>query len=496
MATSQEQEHALQELAILKCWTDGRLDYKRHATQQIIHRAIVKSGAHGSYFLCCSRRLGKTFELFLTAAELCIQKPGARVLYLMPHAKDAAELASDTSVQIFADCPISGQPEYRAQSKEFIFPNGSLIRLKGVNGEHAQYLRGGSADLVILDECGLMDDLRHAVNDVALPMTMTTGGKVLFATTPARSPGHESFQFYEEHEDAKQCSTFTIRDAPHVTDAVKAQFLRKAGEKPARLVGILAGTLEPETTTAKREYFCQWVTDADTAVVPEWDTVRRAECLIEVKRPEYFDAYTAMDPGMNDKTGILYGYADFIGHKLIIEHESLLSRAATSAIALEVKTREKACWGEQQPLMRVTDIDLRLIADLWQLHGLTFIKAEKSDVEAGINLMRTMLGSGQIIIHPRCTGLDRQLRNATWNSAAKDFERTTLDSHFDLVSALRYLCRAINWSRNPYPEWYRRATFLQWRGSHGSGGRAGSHDPGLYGTTPFGRRLHRKGKAL
>lgn len=474
---------AAAEEAVAELWRRGSLNHKRHATQRRIKRAIDAS-SHQSHYLLCSRRLGKTYELVLEAFETCIQKPGSRVLFLAPWARNASEISEDTAVQILADCPPDLRPEFKSQTKEFHFKNKSIIRVKGVNGEHAQYLRGGAADLVILDECGLMNDLRHVISDVVMPMTMTTNGRVLLATTPPRSPGHESKIIFDEHNDVGACSRFTIVDAPHIDDTRKAAYLVRAGEKQARVDSILRGELEPESTTAKREYFCQFVTDADTAVIPEFAEAK-AEIVKTPPRPHYFDSYVAMDPGFNDKTGILYAYVDFQKHQLVIEDESLLSRAATPDIATEIKKKEEALWGLQKPVMRVCDIDLRLIADLWSLHGLNFQKAEKVDSDAGINLMRTMVKARQIIINERCQRLITQLENAVWDSKGNDLDRTEADGHFDLVAALKYLCRAINWQRNPFPDWYSRP-------GHGSWVPLKSRpklSTGILGETPFARRM-------
>jgi hypothetical protein len=211
-------------------WRRGLLGYKRHATQKKI-KAAVDASKHRSHYLLCSRRLGKTFELLLEAFEICLQKPGARVLYLAPWAKDAGDISGDTAAKILADCPEDLKPEFKAQSKEFHFKNGSIIRVKGVNGEHAQYLRGGEADLVVLDEIGLMNDLRHVLSDVVRPMTMTTNGRILLATTPARSPGHECRKIFDDHHDRGAASMFSIRDAPHISEDTKAEYLADAGEE-------------------------------------------------------------------------------------------------------------------------------------------------------------------------------------------------------------------------------------------------------------------------
>lgn len=487
-STLRQVKHAL--------WRRGDLSYLLHATQQKMVAAMNANTKSRTFFVLCSRRLGKSYLMVVKAIEACLKTPGARVLYLAPFAKDANEIAVDLAGKILQEAPKECKPEYRGQTRELVFPNESLIRIKGVNGEHAQFLRGGAADLVILDECGIMDDLQHVLSDVVLPMTMTTNGKVILATTPSRSPAHEAFGIYERLAGQNATVKFTIRDAPHVDDITKAEYLVAAGESIDRVMDVLAGTKQPETTTAKREYFCEWVTDASSAVVPEFTKEKQVEIVKNVPQPPYFDAYVAMDPGFQDRTGILFGYWDFLGARLVIQDEILLHRANTQDIAQAIHEKEEKLWGtDRKPYMRVSDVDLRLISDLWNMHQLQFAPTRKEDSLGAINVLRNMVQTSQLVIYPHCVHLIRQLEHATWNRKATDFIRGgDVDGHFDLVAALKYMTRNINRQRNPYPNNY-----------YVPGGAGGtplnayfspkrqqankSQRMGLFSDTPFGRRL-------
>lgn len=439
-----------------EAWFRGDLKYKLHATQRRIYDAFFSSSGR-KYYLLCSRRLGKTYLLLTIAFEIAISKPGSRILFLAPTGKQAAEIASDTAAQILSDCPPHLLPKHNIQQKEFIFerPHGrSIIRLKGVNSEHADDIRGTGAELIILDECGKMDGLESVVSSICMPMTMTTNGRILLATTPPESPGHDSARIYETLAGEGAAAKFTIRDAPpqHISEDRKAEFLREAGEKKERLADILAGTARPETTAALREYFCEFVTDASKAVVPEF-LEYKSKVVQSRTRPAQSDTYVAVDPGFNDKTGILYGYYDFREGEVVIQGEDLLTRASTNMIAEAVLKKEWELWQNEKPYMRVVDDDLRLTADLRQLHGLHFSPAQKQDALKGVNLIRSMITDGVLIIDPVCVNLIRQIESATWNTRATDFARVSenVDSvlgHFDLLAALKYLVRSVNRHRN------------------------------------------------
>jgi hypothetical protein len=227
------------------------------------------------------------------------------------------------------------------------------------------------------------------------------------------------------------------------------------------------------------------VTDAETAVVPEFTSQAQSEIVIPYERPPFYDAYVGMDPGFNDNTGILLAYWDYPLQKLVIEDELILKRANTDDIAFALKAKEEAVWGKP-PLVRVSDVDLRLIADLYQRHGLVFQKGQKQDSLGAIDTVRTMIRRREIIISSNCHGLIRQLRNATWNRKATDFERTQEDAHFDLLAALKYLSRAIIKSKNPFPDWYSRPVF----GTYSTLKK--KNDNSVFSNTPLGRKLRKK----
>lgn len=466
-------------------WRRGNLKWKLHATQKKLYDAAKD---RLRFFALCSRRLGKSYWLVCVAFEFAIRNPGCRISYAAPTMKAATQIAGDLAIEILADCPEDIKPDFNAPDKEFRFPNGAVIRFSGVNAEHRENLRGRKAHLFILDEAGTMDELNYTIESVVSPMTATTDGQILIASTPPRSPGHDMTGVAKDMIARNELMQFTLLDAPHIPRHKKFELLHRAGENPERIDDILAGKAEPESTTALREYFCRLdVTDAETAVVPEFTTAVQAEIVKVHERPPYYDAYVSIDPGFADSTGGIFAYWDFAQKKLVIEGEFLLKRANTDDIAAAIKTKEEELWGDKPPLLRISDIDLRLIADLYRNHGLVFQPANRQDSLGAIDLVRTMVRRREIIISPNCTGVIRQLRNATWNRKATDFERTQEDAHFDLLASLKYLCRAVNRGKNPYPAWYHSPGFSTTNGMYQS-----PKPKTVFSDTPLGRKLAKK----
>jgi hypothetical protein len=483
-------------IAAAELWRRGELGYKLHSTQHRIVDALQKS-TRRKFFLLCSRRIGKTFTLLCDAFQVAIKKPGARILYLAPQANMANEIVADGLKPILADLPSWLKIEVKPHIKEIHFPNGSIIRLKGVNSEHADALRGGAQDRVYIDEAGQVDNLSYVLSSIVMPMTMTMpNAKIILATTPAISPSHDSTAIYQDLRDSGDAIKFTLLDVPddHVAHDIKVEYLLEAKEKKEDIADILAGKKPPQTTTALREYFCEFVTDASKAVVPE---MREAEQhIVRVHpRPPQFDAYVSVDPGFSDRTGLVFAIYDFRAGLISVEDEDLLFRASTNDVGKSLLEKEYALWGDQVPYLRVVDDDLRMIADLHERHGLAFVAAQKQDSLGAINLLRSMISNREIVISPKCRRLVEQLKEAVWNKNSSDFART-VDGHFDLVAALKYLVRSVNRHRNlggqgrPPVGGFDGKWYSPRRRFWGAG--PGQQQLDLLGDTPIARRLKKR----
>jgi hypothetical protein len=498
-----EQQAALDAAAKAELWRRGDLSWKRFPHQQAVMDQIAALDAR-EFFSRWTRRGTKSGNGVLTCAEACL-RPGGRALFLAPTAKSASEIAGDIAGKLLRDAPEDVRPEYHKQDKEFVFPSGGIWRLKGVNGETFENLRGGEYDVVVLDECAQYDQLEEIIFGVVMPMTLTTRGRILYQTTPPTSPGHYSVALYQKLHAQGLTSTITLRDVTHIPYEEKCRMLIAVGEDPARVADILAGRAEPETAYARREFFCEFIVDPELAVVPEFAKHKASVVVDEYPRPAFFDAYGAADTGMRDRTGILSGYLDFFNQTFVVEGEGLLNRANTAEIATHWGLLEAQLGyggdrsrGGRVYLRVVDDSQLRVTHDLTTVYGLTTQPAQKHGREAAIASMRVAITSGRLKILSRCTQLIHQLETAIYKKSASgkqyDFERDQ-DGHFDLVDALIYLLRSVIWTRNPYPVGY-DPRLLQ---ATGGGFRRptpqarSALSQAAFAGTPAGRRLLKRG---
>lgn len=464
---------ALKAQLTAEAWARGFLRYKFHGNQCTLYdrleAALAAKHPIRNFFALWSRRTGKSFFGIIRALETAIRTPNARILYLAPHAKNAEEIVQDQLPKILADCPEALRPQINFQRKELQFKNGSLIRFKGINSEKVEDLRGGFAHLVVLDEAGSMDHLKRAIRDVVRPMTSTTRGLILILTTPANVPDHDAAHIYDDLKKHELTFDVTLAEAqnPELDAAEKTLMLQDAGEHEEDVPAILAGRMMPKTVTARREYFCCWEADAGQLVIPEYLDHGKLLLTDPGAPPPHRDCVVGADWGSKDPSGMLFGYWDSRKQLLVIEDEWFQKQAGTPTIARAIEDTELALWGGSHNVYRVADIELRLLQDLQELYGITFALANKKDRAGNIDLLRSYVRRHQIIIHPRCVKLDRQLRNAIHDRKGKDFARTErkesdlihpdLDmGHFDLVAALIYLVRFVHTRRkvDPYPDIY------------------------------------------
>jgi len=442
--------------AIRQLWKMGNLDYKRHAGQLRIKKALSVEGKNIIPVLA-SRRLGKSFEVLLESIELCNTKKYAIVKYICPRLKMVKEIVNVNMRIILMDCPDDMRPEWKENDKKWIFPNGSEIQFAGTdNGSH-EGLRGGNADLCIVDEAGFCDHLDYVIKSILRPTVLTTGGKIIMISTPSKSTDHEFIQNYIiPMQSAGELLLLNVHDNPMLTPQI-IEDLKK--DYPT-------GDQDPHY---RREYLCELIRDKDSVVVPEFTPEKEHEIVKIWDRPAYYDAYTSGDVGFRDLTVYLFGYWDFMNATLVIEDELVMNgpEMTTEYLAAQIKEKEahnfKDTDGNALPIyMRVMDNELVMLNDLNRLHQLNFLATAKDNKEAQINQVRMMISNNQIRINPRCKHLIYHIRSASWKEGSgktRTFahlsdtpDYSVRGGHADALDALIYLVRNIVRSKNPYPQ--------------------------------------------
>lgn len=443
-------------------WRRGILTFKLDVNQQELYRVYKDSNPKTKIVVWnCARGTGKSWALVAIAIEECLKNPKALVKYCCPKQKDAKEIVQPLFRDILEGCPEDIKPEYKTNEGAYIFPNGAKIQLSGLDGGRAESVRGGSAVLAIVDEAGAVlstrstssdrdSGLTYVIRSILLPAVTRTkeiNGKIILASTPPKKDTHPFVFFFRRAEINKAAVTRTIHANPRMTKEMYETLAENMGGE--------------KSVDFRREYLCEIISSEDSQVVPEFTQELRDRIIKQWERPAFFKSYVSMDLGAKDLTVVLFAYYDFKNGKVIIEDELVMpGKFTTKSLADSIKLKEFMLFTHpiskefQPPFKRVSDNNLIVINDMYELHQLLFEPTKKDDKDAALNNMRIMLAADKIIINPRCEALIRHLRDATWAKNRKTYDRSADNGHYDAVDALSYLIRNIDFNSNPYPAGY------------------------------------------
>lgn len=413
----------------------------------------------------CSRRLGKTFRLVLRAVELGRSIPEGELRLIAPTQKQMRSIIQPIIRFICRDCPSELAPVWKQVDSLWHFPGTNAnLHVAGSNNGHEDDSRGTAAHWIGVDEGGFIDKLEYLISDVLMPQLLTTRlhtnnlhGKLVVASTPPPTPAHYFASLAEAAQAAGTYSEFDIFQSGYPPELI-AQFRQEANGdkwKPG----------DPDSTTWLREYLCRFVVDKNLALVPEWqDTF-----IAEWPRSDFFrfyHLYNGMDLGVSDFTVCLFGYYDFKEARLVIEDEVVINgpQMTTPLLADLIKAKRVALWPKvnvdgtltsREVYRAVSDNDNPLLLnDLATIHSVHFQPVVKDSLNAMVNAMRVLVGTGRLIIMPRCRQLIGCMRNGVWeNDKRKKWFNSGPDKfgHFDALAALMYLIRNLDMQTNPIP---------------------------------------------
>jgi len=439
-----EIEEAVARDLIQDAWVKGDLYYKLQDHQLDIY-GFLKSRSSLTCVLALSRRIGKTHVCFIGDTEQSIRKPGSRIAYFYPTLKQGKHIIFPIADIVFEDAPSGVAAVWSEQDSCYVFPNNSKIYIFGCDTmRDIDRHRGPKYSSIRIDECGVHHYLDYLYKSVLLPTLLTMKEKPLitFMGTPALSTEHQFKYIWDSNQLKGNFMLRTINDNTSITLETKEEFIEESGGY--------------ESTETRREYFCEWVTDSEYAVIPEW----RDHFIEETERTEYYqfyDVYCAMDIGGRDKTAIIWGYYDFKKASLIVEHEAILTGQDTTPSKIADAIREiESIYYPGKRIKRWADNNAVIILqDLSLSHKIHFNPTSKDLKLAMVADARTMIGAGRIILHPRTIELAGCLRSAIWDKTKTTFTRSGLFGHFDALDALIYLIRNLDEITNPIPSLYK-----------------------------------------
>ena len=425
-----------------KLWRMGDLSFLLHPGQQEIRDWWYKLD---SWFaaVCISIQFGKSTLATAIAIEQALRLPDQQITFGAPTAKQAKKIIIPAMKKLLATCPKRLRP--RTKDNEYIFPNNSVISVVGVDIDGGDRLRGSWANLVILDEVRDVRNLRSLVENIIRPQFSTTHGRLLMISTPPDSRDHDFVSHYIEM--AQPLNAFyhaTWHKNPMLTDTWKKETIEsyRGGENDISF---------------RREYLADYLLgDPTTHVIPHYNTTWGDEVFGDYTAPDHYILFTSLDVGYHDHTAIITAAWDHERKLFAVLSEDGGQALTTKDIAEKIKQNEKVAIqrAKKSPskTIRISDIDLRLLADLANAHNLQVQTVTKTDRRLMISKLQQSLEHNWIIVHPLCTKTRHQLSFTQWNRNRTDYVRGTDHSHGDYLDAVKYLNLRLDFNTKPEPQ--------------------------------------------
>lgn len=426
------------EQAQVESWHRGKLNWKLHSAQKIINEKLSKI-TRQLFVANCSRQWGKSFWAVTKAIEMALTKPNARIKYGTAFQSDLLEFIIPTFEAILKDCPDSIRPVYKTQGSKWVFKNGAQIKLIGCD-KSPNSLRGNVIDLIILDECGFIDTLEYLYTSIIVPATTHRPDcKIILISTPPATPTHPFTDFIARATMEDAYIKLDIYSNPLIDEATIERLAKELGGK--------------NSIAFRRECLCEILVDTTIAIIPEWNDLAYTVVRHDPEPlPDFYSAIVAIDLGLNDNTGAVFGYWDFNRAKVVVQAELLVNGINSEQLVKLCREIEINLWGEDKIPMRWADGSLFTLNDICTIHKYNVVPVRKDIVEAQVNSLRLMLANGQIEILDACKNTIVQCASGIWNKQKTAFARSG-HCHNDLLAALIYLVRHIS-RENPYPTNY------------------------------------------
>jgi len=338
---------------------------------------------------------------------------------------------------LLRDCPKDLQPDWYGSKCQYLWPNGSQIQFAGSNSQSFDNLRGQQFHRFDIDEGAYHDDLVELVEGVANYAVMDSNGLIRIASSAPTVADHPFDTYWAEAKAGGYGAEFDIDSAGYPPELVERYIAEAGGRSKPRV---------------QRELFCKTVIDSDIKLVSEWDSNKYVR---EVPRDEFFQfykKYSGLDTAVNDATSLLAGYYHFPTATLIIEDEAwLIDDAATVQGVVAAGKRLEKDLGYVKMYRRVADCAEKFTIQSISQEGLPTISCQKESLQAMISTLKLWIGSGRVLVNPKCKYLIGCLEAGIWNHDHTAFGHSKTYKHFDAIAALMYLIRHIDITDNPIP---------------------------------------------
>jgi len=406
----------------------------------------------------CTRKLGKSYSLFLMELERCILKKGVIFRHIFPTFKLAKDVCYPIYQELKEILPEDIMPKLLKSEAKFEFKNGSSILLGGAHPDSIENARGPIAHGLVLDEAAAFEEnnFDYALYSVLYPqLTTITDSVVWHATTPPKSPQHPWLVKVMPRLRAENAIVeATIDDNVLLTPKAIA-----AIEKRYQTLDYPNARDNPEF---QREYLLKASAQTDLRIIPEFQ-VDRHTYSGEVWKPmtnpitgddsHQYIGFISCDHGVTDQSHTICGVLNWVDNVLYILKEYADHNMSLTDLA--------AVHNDMKDFLARRCPEIISIGDLWDQcrvsmqkdHGICWQRPRKLGVEDNVGVSRNAFEQDKVMVHTSCNKLISQLQYGLWAESqsidpVKKFARTE-NHHNDGIAAMVYLIRRITWGMRP-----------------------------------------------
>lgn len=328
----------------------------------------------------CSRRAGKTISCAVDLLTTAAYQLGD-VAYVTLNRRAAKKIIWRDLLKYNKHYNLGAKPDNTELT--LTMPNGNVIYLSGAKDEsEAEKLRGLGLRKVYIDEAqAFRPYLKDLIEDIIEPALSDYYGSLILIGTPGPIPA--GYFFDTSHNQKWSHYHWTMQDNPHIK--------LKSGKDPLEIIKELAERrgLTLNSPSILREYFGQWVKDADSLVYHFNPALNIAK---EV--PKGLRYVFGIDIGWKDSDAIaVLGYNEQ-DQKVYLVEEYVQNKNDITTLANKIKEL-KDIYDPVKMMMDAGALGKKIQEEIRLRHSLPVEAAEKARKSEFIALMNDDLRTGK-----------------------------------------------------------------------------------------------------
>lgn len=272
------------------------------------------------------RGWGKSYFTSLVVNTLCYANDQFHAKLLSPTQKMQRAITLPAFNQILADIDPELRPHFKAQDSKFEYDNFSTATIYATDLGQEDSSRGTGSNFAGYDEAGFCKNLRYIYESVIGPRLSLVGGTSMMVSTPPLSSRHPFVKFARDAQKDGTMHKFPADKDPDITLEMFNKYAKICG-------GV-------DSVTFRREYLCEFITDLEYALFPEFIQHDGSipSCSLDSREEMHQGRlFMILDVNFAGVTGILNLFVPNNSPQVIVMRHKEMKGATFATLANEIK---------------------------------------------------------------------------------------------------------------------------------------------------------------